>query len=224
MLWFGWFGFNGGAAGTAEEAGLIWVNTLAAPAAAMVGWLITERVRDGRPTSLGAASGIVAGLVAITPACASVSPLGALGLGLVSGILAALAVGLKYKLGYDDSLDVVGVHLVAGLVGTVALGFIALPVDGEGGGLFYGGGFAQLGAQIVATVVAIAFSAVMTLIIGLAIHKTMGFRVTEEQEINGVDLSEHAETAYELGGIGVGGSFRPAAEHTPVPVKESVNS
>ncbi|MFJ2508301.1 ammonium transporter [Arthrobacter citreus] len=224
MLWFGWFGFNGGAAGTAEEAGLIWVNTLAAPAAAMVGWLITERIRDGRPTSLGAASGIVAGLVAITPACASVSPLGALGLGLVSGILAALAVGLKYKFGYDDSLDVVGVHLVAGLVGTVALGFIALPVDGEGGGLFYGGGFAQLGAQIVATVVATVFSAVMTLIIGLAIHKTMGFRVTEEQEINGVDLSEHAETAYELGGIGVGGSFRPAAEHTTVPVKESVNS
>ncbi len=223
MLWFGWFGFNGGAAGTAEEAGLIWVNTLAAPAAAMVGWLITERIRDGRPTSLGAASGIVAGLVAITPACASVSPGGALGLGLISGILAALAVGLKYKLGYDDSLDVVGVHLVAGLVGTVAIGFIALPVDGEGGGLFYGGGFAQLGAQIVATVVAIVFSAVMTLIIGLAIHKTMGFRVTEEQEINGVDLSEHAETAYELGGIGVGGSFRPAAEHT-TPVKESVNS
>ncbi len=223
MLWFGWFGFNGGAAGTAEEAGLIWVNTLAAPAAAMVGWLITERIRDGRPTSLGAASGIVAGLVAITPACASVSPVGALGLGLISGILAALAVGLKYKLGYDDSLDVVGVHLVAGLVGTVAIGFIALPVDGEGGGLFYGGGFAQLGAQIVATVVAIVFSAVMTLIIGLAIHKTMGFRVTEEQEINGVDLSEHAETAYELGGIGVGGSFRPAAEHT-TPVKESVNS
>ncbi|MER1996687.1 MAG: ammonium transporter [Arthrobacter sp.] len=223
LLWFGWFGFNGGAAGTAEEAGLIWVNTLAAPAAAMVGWLITERIRDGRPTSLGAASGIVAGLVAITPACASISPVGALGLGLVAGILAALAVGLKYKLGYDDSLDVVGVHLVAGLVGTVAIGFIALPVDGEGGGLFYGGGFAQLGAQIVATVVAIVFSAVMTLIIGLAIHKTMGFRVTEEEEINGVDLSEHAETAYELGGIGVGGSFRPAAEHT-IPVKESVNS
>ena len=223
LLWFGWFGFNGGAAGTAEEAGLIWVNTLAAPAAAMVGWLITERIRDGRPTSLGAASGIVAGLVAITPACASISPVGALGLGLVAGILAALAVGLKYKLGYDDSLDVVGVHLVAGLVGTVAIGFIALPVDGEGGGLFYGGGFAQLGAQIVATVVAIVFSAVMTLIIGLAIHKTMGFRVTEEEEINGVDLSEHAETAHELGGIGVGGSFRPAAEHT-TPVKESVNS
>ena len=224
MLWFGWFGFNGGAAGTAEEAGLIWVNTLAAPAAAMVGWLITERIRDGRPTSLGAASGIVAGLVAITPACASVSPLGALGLGLVSGILAALAVGLKYKFGYDDSLDVVGVHLVAGLVGTVALGFIALPVDGEGGGLFYGGGFAQLGAQIVATVVAIVFSAVMTLIIGLAIHKTMGFRVSEEAEVNGVDLSEHAETAYEFGGLGTGGSFTPFPETARTTTKETVNS
>lgn len=224
LLWFGWFGFNGGAAGTAEEAGLIWVNTLAAPAAAMVGWLVTERIRDGRPTSLGAASGIVAGLVAITPACASVSPVGALGLGLVAGIVSALAVGLKYKLGYDDSLDVVGVHLVAGLIGTVALGFIALPVDGVGGGLFYGGGLAQLGAQIVATVVAIIFSAVMTLIIGLAIHKTIGFRVSEEQELNGVDLSEHAETAYELGGVGVGGSFRPVAETTHAATKESVNS
>ncbi|MBD8045252.1 ammonium transporter [Arthrobacter sp. Sa2BUA2] len=224
LLWFGWFGFNGGAAGTAEEAGLIWVNTLAAPAAAMVGWLITERIRDGRPTSLGAASGIVAGLVAITPACASVSPAGALGLGLVAGVVAALAVGLKYKLGYDDSLDVVGVHLVAGLIGTVALGFIALPVDGVGGGLFYGGGFAQLGAQIVATVVAIIFSAVMTLIIGLAIHKTIGFRVSEEEELNGVDLSEHAETAYELGGVGVGGTFRPVAETASAATKESVNS
>ncbi|MCC3297636.1 ammonium transporter [Arthrobacter sp. zg-Y916] len=224
LLWFGWFGFNGGAAGTAEEAGLIWVNTLAAPAAAMVGWLITERIRDGRPTSLGAASGIVAGLVAITPACASVSPIGALALGLVAGIVSALAVGLKYKFGYDDSLDVVGVHLVAGLIGTVALGFIALPVDGEGGGLFYGGGLAQLGAQIVATIVAILFSAIMTLIIGLAIHKTIGFRVSEEQEINGVDLSEHAETAYELGGVGVGGTFRPLAETVPAATKESINS
>ncbi|MCC3282498.1 ammonium transporter [Arthrobacter caoxuetaonis] len=224
LLWFGWFGFNGGAAGTAEEAGLIWVNTLAAPAAAMVGWLITERIRDGRPTSLGAASGIVAGLVAITPACASVSPIGALALGLVAGIVSALAVGLKYKFGYDDSLDVVGVHLVAGLIGTVALGFIALPVDGEGGGLFYGGGLAQLGAQIVATIVAILFSAIMTLVIGLAIHKTIGFRVSEEQEINGVDLSEHAETAYELGGVGVGGTFRPLAEAVPAATKESINS
>ncbi|WP_342024322.1 ammonium transporter [Arthrobacter citreus] len=224
LLWFGWFGFNGGAAGTAEEAGLIWVNTMAAPAAAMVGWLLIERLRDGRPTSLGAASGIVAGLVAITPACANVSPLGAVGLGLVAGVLSALAVGLKYKLGYDDSLDVVGVHLVAGIVGTIALGFIALPVEGEGGGLFYGGGFAQLGAQLVAAVVAIAFSAVLTLIIGLAIHKTIGFRVSEDSEVNGVDLSEHAETAYEFGGLGVGGSFRPFPDSARTTTKETVNS
>ncbi|MFB9795879.1 ammonium transporter [Arthrobacter citreus] len=224
LLWFGWFGFNGGAAGTAEEAGLIWVNTMAAPAAAMVGWLLIERIRDGRPTSLGAASGIVAGLVAITPACANVSPLGAVGLGVLAGVLSALAVGLKYKLGYDDSLDVVGVHLVAGIVGTLALGFIALPVEGEGGGLFYGGGFAQLGAQLVAAVVAIAFSAILTLIIGLAIHKTIGFRVSEDSEVNGVDLSEHAETAYEFGGLGVGGSFRPFPESSRTAPKESINS
>lgn len=224
LLWFGWFGFNGGAAGTAEEAGLIWVNTMAAPAAAMVGWLLIERLRDGRPTSLGAASGIVAGLVAITPACANVSPLGAVGLGLVAGVLSALAVGLKYRLGYDDSLDVVGVHLVAGIVGTLALGFIALPVEGIGGGLFYGGGFAQLGAQLVAAIVAIVFSAVLTLVIGLAIHKTIGFRISAEDEVNGVDLSEHAETAYEFGGLGVGGSFRPVPESAATSPKESVNS
>ena len=224
LLWFGWFGFNGGAAGTAEEAGLIWVNTMAAPAAAMVGWLLIERLRDGRPTSLGAASGIVAGLVAITPACANVSPLGAVGLGVLAGVLSALAVGLKYKLGYDDSLDVVGVHLVAGIVGTLALGFIALPVDGVGGGLFYGGGFAQLGAQLAAALVAIIFSAVMTLVIGLAIHKTIGFRVSEDSEVNGVDLSEHAETAYEFGGLGVGGSFRPFPESARTAPKESINS
>ncbi len=212
LLWFGWFGFNGGAAGTAEEAGLIWVNTMAAPAAAMVGWLMTERIRDGRPTSLGAASGIVAGLVAITPACANVSPIGAICLGVVSGALCALAVGIKYRLGFDDSLDVVAVHLVAGIVGTLALGFIALPVEGEGGGLFYGGGPDQLVAQIVAAAIAIALSAVMTAIIGLAIHKTIGFRVAADDEVSGVDLSEHAETAYEFGGLGVGGSFHPFAE------------
>ncbi len=209
LLWFGWFGFNGGAAATTEEAGLIWVNTMAAPAAAMLGWLVIERVRDGRPTSLGAASGVVAGLVAITPACANVSPVGAVGLGLVAGVLAALAVGLKYRFGYDDSLDVVGVHLVAGLVGTLALGFIALPVAGVGGGLFYGGGFAQLWAQTVAAAVSVVFCAVLTVLIGLAIHKTIGFRVTEEQEVTGVDLTQHAESAYEFGGLGTGGTFIP---------------
>ncbi|WP_051298393.1 ammonium transporter [Arthrobacter castelli] len=198
LLWFGWFGFNGGAAGSAAEAGLIWINTLAAPAAAMLGWLATERIRDGRPTSVGAASGVVAGLVAITPACASVSPVGALGLGLVAGVAAALAVGLKYRLGFDDSLDVVGVHLAAGLVGTIAVGFIALPDDGEGGGLFYGGGFDQLLAQVAAVVVAVVFTAVLTAAIGFAIHRTMGFRVSHEHEVTGVDLAEHAESAYDF--------------------------
>ncbi len=211
ILWFGWFGFNGGAATTAEQGGLIWVNTLAAPAAAMLGWLITERIRDGHPTSLGAASGVVAGLVAITPACANVSPVGALGLGLVAGAASALAVGLKFRWGFDDSLDVVGVHLVSGIIGTVALGFIALPVEGVGGGLFYGGGLTQLWAQLAAAGIAIAYSAILTAIIAFAIHKTMGFRVSQEQEVVGVDLSLHAETAYEFGVGGHGGSFHPAA-------------
>lgn len=203
LLWFGWFGFNGGAAGSAEEAGLIWVNTLAAPAAAMLGWMLVERIRDGRPTSLGAASGVVAGLVAITPACAALSPVGALGLGVVAGAGAALAVGLKYRCGYDDALDVVGVHLVAGLIGTVGIGFLSLPVAGERGGLFYGGGLDQLVAQAVAAVVTMGFTAVMTLLIALVIARTIGFRVSAADEERGVDLSEHAELAYELGPMGV---------------------
>ncbi|WP_427017116.1 ammonium transporter [Pseudarthrobacter sp. P1] len=201
ILWFGWFGFNGGAAATGEQAGLILMNTMAAPAAAMIGWLVTEKVCGGHPTSLGAASGVIAGLVAITPACANVSPVGALGLGLVAGVVAALAVGLKFKLGFDDSLDVVGVHLVAGLVGTLALGFIAVPVNGHGGGLFYGGGFGQLIAQLVAVLVTIAVSGLATAVIGLAIHRYFGFRVSHEDEVAGVDVSEHAETAYEFEGL-----------------------
>jgi Amt family ammonium transporter len=210
ILWFGWFGFNGGAAASAEQAGLIWINTLAAPAAAMIAWLVTERIRDGHPTSLGAASGVVAGLVAITPACANVSPVGALGLGVVAGVASALAVGLKFRWGFDDSLDVVGVHLVSGIIGTVALGFIATPSEGvTAGGLFYGGGMTQMWAQLAAAGVAIAFSAIMTAIIAFAIHKTMGFRVSTEQESVGVDLSLHAETAYEFGVGGHGGSFQP---------------
>jgi len=217
ILWFGWFGFNGGAASTAAQAGLIWVNTLAAPAAAMLGWLVTEKIRDGHPTSLGAVSGAVAGLVAITPSCANISPAAALGLGAAAGAVCALAVGLKYRLGFDDSLDVVGVHLVAGLVGTLALGFIALPVDGEGGGLFYGGGLQQLMAQTVAVLVTLALSALVTAVIGLAIHRTIGFRVSRDDEIAGVDVSEHAETAYEFDGPGLG-HFHPFGHHVLQPV------
>ncbi|GAA1138463.1 ammonium transporter [Ornithinicoccus hortensis] len=196
LLWFGWFGFNGGAAGSSEELGLIWVNTLVAPAAAMIAWNVTEAVRDGKPTAVGAASGVVAGLVAITPACANLSPVGSLVLGIVAGVGSCLAIGLKYRFGYDDALDVVGVHLVAGLIGTVALGFLALPVDGAGGGLFYGGGADQLVAQVAATVVTLVFTGVLTLVIALAISKTIGFRVSAEDEARGVDLSEHREVAY----------------------------
>ncbi|WP_271394315.1 ammonium transporter [Neomicrococcus lactis] len=209
LLWFGWFGFNGGAAGTAEQAGLIWINTLVAPCAAVIGWVLTEKIRDGHPTSLGAASGVVAGLVAITPACADVSPLGAIAIGVVSGVASALAVGLKYKLGYDDSLDVVGVHLVSGIIGTLALGFLALPNEESAGGLFYGGGFGQLIAQTVAVIVAVAYTAVATWIIALIIQKIVGLRVTHEAETNGIDFHEHAETAYEFGGLGTTGQFVP---------------
>ena len=197
LLWFGWFGFNAGSAYGADGlAGLAWVNTTVAAAAAVLGWIATERLRDGHATSLGAASGVVAGLVAITPAAGDVHPVGAIGLGVVAGVLCALAVGLKYRFGFDDSLDVVGVHLVGGLVGTVGLGFIA-----TGSGLFYGGGFNQLAVQVIIALVAIVFSATVTAIIGFALKATLGWRVTEEEEVGGIDLAEHGETAYEtLGG------------------------
>jgi ammonium transporter, Amt family len=206
LLWFGWFGFNAGsaiAAGT--TAATVWVNTMVATGAASLGWLITERIRDGHATSLGAASGIVAGLVAITPSCSSVSPVGAIIVGVLAGVICALAVGLKYKFGFDDSLDVVGVHLFGGLWGTLAVGFLATAAAPAGvDGLFYGGGFDQLWRQAVGAFAVLFFSLIMTLIIGLLLHKTIGFRVSEEEELSGVDESEHAETSYDLGTFGAG--------------------
>ena len=216
ILWFGWFGFNAGAATTVQQAGLIWINTLAAPAAAVVSWLVTEKIRHGHPTSLGAASGAVAGLVAITPSCANISPLAALGLGLLAGAACAVFVDLKYKFGFDDSLDVVGVHLGGGLLGTLALGFIALPVNGEGGGLLYGGGLHQLVAQTVAVLITVALSGLGTAVIGLAIHKTLGFRVSHEDEIAGVDRSEHAESAYAFAELALS-RFNPFGHHGHAP-------
>ncbi|MGE2733903.1 ammonium transporter [Mycolicibacterium vaccae] len=193
LLWFGWFGFNVGSEGAADMlAGSVWVNTTAATAAAMLGWLLVERIRDGHATSVGAASGIVAGLVAITPACGSLSAIGSLILGAVAGVLSALAISLKYKFGYDDSLDVVGVHLVAGLWGTIGIGFLATET-----GLFYGGGIDQLILQIVIAAVAVVFTGVMTLIIAFIV-KPLGWRVSKEDEDTGIDETEHAETAYEL--------------------------
>jgi Amt family ammonium transporter len=194
LLWFGWFGFNAGSELAADEtAALVWVNTTVATCAAMLGWLVVEKFRDGHATSVGAASGVVAGLVAITPACGSLSPLGSIVLGVVAGALAALAVGLKYRLGYDDSLDVVGVHLVAGLWGTIGAGLLAVE-----GGLFYGGGVDQTVVQILIALAAVTVSGVVTLVIALALKATMGWRIPEDVEVAGIDQTEHAESAYEL--------------------------
>ncbi len=209
LLWFGWFGFNAGSAVAASNsASVVWVNTMVATGAACLGWLLTERIRDGHATSLGAASGIVAGLVAITPSCSSVSPIGAIIVGALAGVICALAVGLKYKLGYDDSLDVVGVHLFGGLWGTLAVGLLATSAAPAGvDGLFYGGGADQLWRQAVGAFAVLFYSGIMTLLIGLLLHKTIGFRVTEEEERAGVDETEHAETGYDLGTIGGGRSL-----------------
>jgi Amt family ammonium transporter len=209
LLWFGWFGFNAGSQVAADNtSAVVFLNTFVATCAAGIGWLVTERIRDGHATSLGAASGIVAGLVAITPACSAVSPLGALIIGLIAGVLCALAVGLKYKLKYDDSLDVVGVHLVGGLVGTLLIGFLATEAAPAGvNGLLYGGGAEQLGKQAIGAFAVLFYSLILTFIIGYLIKVTMGFRVSEDVEVSGVDLEEHAESAYELGDSGGGGVF-----------------
>ena len=215
LLWFGWFGFNAGSALAANNtAAVVFVNTFAATCAAAAGWLLTERIRDGHATSLGAASGIVAGLVAITPSCSAVSPLGALALGLVAGVLCALAVGLKYRFGYDDSLDVVGVHLVGGLVGTILIGFLATDAAPAGvDGLFYGGGAGQLWSQTFAAVTVLVYSLVVAGIIGLVISRTMGARIAEDDEVTGIDTAVHAEVAYELGQSGGGGAFAGIGQH-----------
>jgi Amt family ammonium transporter len=208
LLWFGWFGFNAGSAlGANATAGLAFINTQVATAGALLGWILVEKIRDGHYTSLGAASGVVAGLVAITPACAFVAPWAAVVIGLLAGALCALAVGLKYRLGYDDSLDVVGVHLVGGIVGSLAIGFFGSSAVNSLGldGIFYGGGSELLVKQAIGVALVMGYSFFATLLIGFAIEKTIGFRVASENELSGVDLSEHAESAYEMGGILKGG-------------------
>ena len=194
LLWFGWFGFNAGSELAADGfAALAFVNTIAAPAAALLAWLVVEKIRDGKPTSVGAASGAVAGLVAITPACASLTPGWAIVLGIVAGVICALAIDLKYKLGFDDSLDVVGIHLVGGLVGTLYLGFFA-----NGTGIVYGAGPTQLLVQAIAAFSVLLYSFVLAFVIGFIIEKTVGFRVKNEDEIAGVDLVVHGEEGYVL--------------------------
>lgn len=196
ILWFGWFGFNTGVYGSnLDQTGLIFLNTLVAPAAAALGYIAVETFRDGKATAVGAASGIIAGLVAITPACAFLTPIWAIVLGLVAGSICALAIDLKYKLGYDDSLDVVGLHLVAGFIGCVYVGFFG-SVEVEG--LFMGGGASLLGAQFFSSIFVIAFSFVVTYVIALAIEKTVGFRAKEEDEIAGIDSVLHGSEGYAL--------------------------
>jgi len=201
LLWFGWFGFNAGSAlGANGIAALAFMNTQVATAAAALGWLLVEKLRDGHPTSLGVASGAVSGLVAITPACAFVAPWAAVVIGLISGIVCALAVGLKYKLNFDDSLDVVGIHLVGGLWGSLSIGFFGSAAVNSTGlnGIVYGGGTDLLGKQAFGAFFVLGYSFIATLIIGFIIDKTIGFRVKADAEVAGIDYDQHAETAYEL--------------------------
>ncbi|MGN6780008.1 MAG: ammonium transporter, partial [Marmoricola sp.] len=213
LLWFGWYGFNvgsivldtsakdGGVGQFMTETGVTFLNTTVATMAAMLAWLLVERVLHGRATSLGAASGIVAGLVAITPACGAVDTLGAIAIGALAGAACAGAVGLKFRFGLDDSLDVVGVHLVGGVVGTVLIGFFSTS-SAPGGidGLFHGGGWSSLGHQAGAAAFTIVWTGVWTTAIGLAIKHTIGWRISAEAELDGIDLVEHGESAYDLEG------------------------
>lgn len=219
LLWLGWYGFNVGsivpaALGDADfdtaqfysETGRTFANTTLATMAAILGWLLIERILHKKATSLGAASGIVAGLVAITPAAGAVNLVGAISIGAVAGAICAWAVGLKYKFGLDDSLDVVGVHLVGGIVGTVLIGLFSVS-EGAGGvdGLFYGGGWGSLGDQAAGAGFAIVWAGVATAILGFAIKYTIGWRVSAEDEVEGIDFAEHGESAYDLATSG--GSF-----------------
>jgi Amt family ammonium transporter len=241
LLWFGWFGFNAGSELTVDGTTVFaFVNTQIATASALVGWVIVEWVRDRKPTMVGASSGAVAGLVAITPACGFIAPLPAVILGLIAGAVCALAVSLKYRFGFDDSLDVVGVHFVGGWIGSLSIGFFATaqvnaaitsdPGLGATEGLFYGGGVGQLGRQFVGSAAVTVYSFAVAAIIALVIRAAKGLRTSEEAEISGIDVAEHAESAYDtspstgssggafaMAGIAPSGAAEPSA-----PVSEKV--
>ncbi|WP_336633120.1 MULTISPECIES: ammonium transporter [unclassified Microbacterium] len=206
IIFFAWFGFNTGAEGAfgllgtvdadgapASHAGLIVVNTLGAACAGVLGWTLVERLKEGKATSIGAGSGAIAGLIAITPACAALDPGWALLLGVVSGAICALAIELKFRLGFDDSLDVVGLHGIGGIVGCWYLGFFA-----QGTGLIYSGNLEQLIVQVIASVAVPIYSFGVSWIIGTAIEKTIGFRVRNEDELAGIDTVLHGERGYSL--------------------------
>jgi Amt family ammonium transporter len=195
ILWFGWFGFNTGVHGAGEgQTSLIFINTLIAPAAALLGWIVVETLREGKATAVGAASGIVTGLVAITPACAYLTPVWALVLGLFAGAVCVFAIDMKYKFGFDDSLDVVGIHLVAGFIGCLYVGvFGAQDLVGGGGSIVFGGSFDQFMAQLLSSLTIIVFSFAVAYAFGMLIEKTIGFRVTEDAETAGIDQVLHGE-------------------------------
>jgi Amt family ammonium transporter len=243
LLWFGWFGFNAGSELTVDAVtGLAFINTLMATSAALLGWVIVEWIRDRKPTLVGASSGAVAGLVAITPACGFIDPWAGVLLGLVAGVLCALAVSLKYKLGYDDSLDVVGVHFVGGWIGSLWLGLFAntgvngaiSEVVGASDGLFFGGGLTQLGRQAGASLAVTVYSFAIAAVLALIIKSAGLLRASAEAETDGIDLAEHAEAGYDLSTTtsGGGGAFalagitpgaRPApAPASPAPAEEPV--
>ena len=202
ILFFGWFGFNAGSALAADGiAAAAFMNTFVAAAAGMIAWLVVEWLKDGHPTTLGACSGAVAGLVAITPCAGFVGGLSPLYIGLGVGVVCYFAISMKYKFGYDDSLDVVGVHLIGGLFGTLALGLFAdSSINGlvTNEGLFLGGGADLLIDQAIAAAATIGFAFVATMIIGKVIDMTVGLRVSEADELTGLDLSQHAEAGYNL--------------------------
>jgi Amt family ammonium transporter len=212
LLWFGWFGFNAGSELTADyTAAIAFVNTQVATAAALMGWILVEWFKNGKPTLVGASSGAVAGLVAITPACAYITPYASVLLGLVAGAVCALAVSLKYKFGFDDSLDVVGVHFVGGWIGCLWIGFFGSYESGFSQtlmphqGLFYGGGWHQLVSQAEGAGIVTVWSFVVALVIGFLVKITIGFRVKPEAEVEGIDVAEHAESAYDYSNSGGGG-------------------
>jgi Amt family ammonium transporter len=240
LLWFGWYGFNVGsivfteqgqskqgwgsfAAQFQGETGVTFLNTTIATMAACLGWLLVERIIHGKATSLGAASGIVAGLVAITPSCGSVNTLGAICIGAIAGMVCAVAISLKYKIGLDDSLDVVGVHLTGGILGAILIGFFGTTTSPQGkdglfpkggGGLFYGGDSTLLWHQFLGVAFTIIWCGVFTAIIGLAIKYTIGWRITEDDEIEGIDLTEHGESAYDLEGRSSGSLAGPTSAYS----------
>ncbi|HEX2284530.1 MAG TPA: ammonium transporter [Mycobacterium sp.] len=213
LLWFGWFGFNAGSALAANGmASAVFLNTLVAGCLGMLGWITVERFRDGRPTTFGAASGVIAGLVAITPSCGTSNTLGAFIVGLAAGVVCSYAVGLKFRFGYDDSLDVVGVHFVGGVVGVLLIGLLATEVmTGGAEGLFYGGGFALLGKQAMAAVLVGVYAFVVSYVLAKVIDLVMGFRISADDETTGVDFTQHAETAYAEAVHGYQPSRRPGS-------------